>query len=52
MKPFVTQEFIVKKIKSYDRSHLLNNLFYTLKQISYLVLYRYLQLDILRIYEV
>lgn len=34
MKPFVTQEFIIKKIKSYDRVHLLNNLFYTLKQID------------------
>lgn len=34
MKPIVTQEFIVKKIKSYDRAHLLNNLFYTLKQID------------------
>ncbi|WP_294286631.1 hypothetical protein [uncultured Chryseobacterium sp.] len=32
MNPFVTQDFIIKKIKSYDKKHLLTNLFYTLKQ--------------------
>jgi len=32
MNPFVTQEFILKKIRSYDRAHLLHNLFYSLKQ--------------------
>ncbi|REC61463.1 hypothetical protein DRF65_16125 [Chryseobacterium pennae] len=34
MNPFVTQEFIIKKIRSYNKDHLLNNLFYTLKQVD------------------
>lgn len=34
MNPFATQEFIIKKIRSYNRVYLLNNLFYTLKQID------------------
>lgn len=34
MKPFVNQDFIIKKIKGYNRTHLLNNLFLTLQQID------------------
>lgn len=36
MKTNVTEDYIIKKIRDYNKAHLLNNLFYTLKQIDLL----------------